>query len=106
TCALTISGRAAVGEPVGEEAVGQVVQGAGAPVDGEPSVGQVDVVECEGADLAVAGGVHCGQCDVEARLGRGRGGDRLVDVLGFQGLEDPVLDRKSTRLNSSHVKIS
>src|SRR5690606_40833295 len=67
---------------------------------------------------SLAGGVdlqtfHTGEVDDDSAAGRGQAGEAvaaafdgdLVAVLGGEG-HDSGEDRKSTRLNSSHVKIS
>src|SRR5262249_51365059 len=63
----------AVGQPVGEQAVGELVERPGESGDGQALVAQVDVVELEVADGFGAGGVHGGQGEGKPGGGGGRG---------------------------------
>jgi hypothetical protein len=60
-----------------------------AAVDDQASVAKVDVVQGQGADVDPAGGVHCGQGEDESLLGRGGGGNRLVQVRLVQRQQHP-----------------
>src|SRR5690606_15966381 len=44
--------------------------------------------------------------DIKREMDQSRDEIRIMTVHAAKGLEAPVVDRKSTRLNSSHVKIS
>src|ERR1035437_10956230 len=59
--------------------------------------GQLCALEIDGDRLRRGGGIH--QLEIEALL-------RCIDRDGVEELRASTLDRKSTRLNSSHANIS
>ncbi|MER5540635.1 hypothetical protein [Streptomyces mirabilis] len=69
----------------------ELVQGPGAAVDNEPAVADVEVVELEAADRVGPGGVDGREGEDQLVWRAGRRGDGGADVLGFQGLDDAVL---------------
>ena len=67
---------------------GQVIEGAGAAGDGQPSVAEVDVGEVKFADGLGAGCVNGGQGKSEAGGRCDGGGGGLADVLWLEWLEE------------------
>ncbi|MFI5775138.1 hypothetical protein ACIA74_43285 [Streptomyces sp. NPDC051658] len=67
---------------------GETVQRAGAAIDRQATVADVEIVEQEAAHGARSCGVNCGKCE-DQPVGRvDDGGNGPTGVLGFQGLDD------------------
>ncbi|MEU9367074.1 hypothetical protein AB0D71_20565 [Streptomyces avermitilis] len=78
-------------QPFRRDLKGELVQSAGAAINGRAPVADVEIVELEAADRRRPCRVDRGEGEDQPVGGVGDGGYGTVDVLGLQGLDDAFL---------------